>query len=111
MTRYPHENAHPGHADARRSDSGAGAAGGGNGAPDITAAARRVLRLILLLTSERGYPPTFRELGIAHGVSSVGTVARHVRYLEHHGLVTRAPGAARTLTVTSAGRAAARSGA
>lgn len=40
-------------------------------------------------TARRGYPPTIREIGDAVGVSSSGTVARHLKSLQSDCMIQR----------------------
>ena len=52
--------------------------------------------------SERyGYPPTIREIGDAVGVSSTGTVVRHLHTLEQEHLIERRSGCARAIRTQS----------
>jgi Mn-dependent DtxR family transcriptional regulator len=60
------------------------------------------------LTRERGYPPTYRDLGARLGIAHSAVYYR-VRDLARDGLVHDTPGIARGLRVTRTGRAALRS--
>ena len=51
-----------------------------------------------------GYSPTLREIGGATGISSTYVVHYHLIGLEERGLITRKPGAARSVVVTGRGR-------
>lgn len=48
-----------------------------------------------------GYPPTIREIGDAVGVSSTGTVVRHLRVLEQEHLIERRNNCARAIRTQS----------
>ena len=47
--------------------------------------------------ADHGYPPTIREIGNAVGVSSTGTVVRHLRQLEKEHLIERRTNCARAI--------------
>ena len=47
--------------------------------------------------THHGYPPTVREIGDAVGVSSTGTVVRHLHLLEEAHLIERRAGCARAI--------------
>lgn len=49
-----------------------------------------------------GYPPTVREIGDAVGVSSTGTVVRHLQILEQEHLIERKAGCARAIRAQGA---------
>jgi repressor LexA len=74
--------------------------------PDITKRQLEVLQVIYSASSERGFPPTLREIGDALGISSTKGTFEHVRALERKGLVARSGSASRSLVVTKPGRAA-----
>ncbi|HEY9867882.1 MAG TPA: transcriptional repressor LexA [Candidatus Obscuribacterales bacterium] len=69
---------------------------------------REVLRLIVRLTEEQGYPPTLAELALAMGLKNRMTVHQHVVALKKKGLVHWEPGLNRSLRVLSPARQAAR---
>jgi repressor LexA len=69
---------------------------------------REVLRLIVSLTEEQGYPPTLAELALAMGLKNRMTVHQHVVALKKKGLVHWEPGLNRSLRVLSPARQAAR---
>jgi len=48
-------------------------------------------------SEQHGYPPTVREIADAVGVSSTGTVVRHLRILEQEHLIERRFGCARAI--------------
>lgn len=65
---------------------------------------REVLRLIVRLTEEQGYPPTLAELALAMGLKNRMTVHQHVVALKKKGLVHWEPGLNRSLRVLSPAR-------
>ena len=65
----------------------------------ITARQSEVLRTITILTEQKGYPPTVREIGDALGGRSTCTVQRCLETLERKGYITRTPRQARTIRV------------
>lgn len=58
----------------------------------------RVLQVIIGLTAEHGYPPTYRELATELGIS-LSAVHRIVQTLRSEGAVRAQDGLARSLTV------------
>lgn len=60
---------------------------------------RDVLRSIVRLTDEHGYPPTLAELAVALGLRNRMTVHQHVAALKKKGLVHWEPGLNRSLKV------------
>ncbi|MFC3962061.1 transcriptional repressor LexA [Nocardia jiangsuensis] len=75
-----------------------GADGNGAGA-DLTARQRRVLDVIRSSVSERGYPPSIREIGDAVGLTSTSSVAHQLRALERKGYLRRDPNRPRAVDV------------
>ncbi len=71
---------------------------------------RDVLRLIVRLTEEQGYPPTLAELALAMGLKNRMTVHQHVAALKKKGLVLWEPGLNRSLRVVTHAQEAARAG-
>ena len=69
-----------------------------NGA-DLTARQRRVLDVIRSSVSERGYPPSIREIGDAVGLTSTSSVAHQLRALERKGYLRRDPNRPRAVDV------------
>jgi repressor LexA len=68
---------------------------------------RDVLKHIIELTEEHGYPPTLAELAKALGLRNRMTVHQHVAALKKKGLVHWEPGLNRSLKVTGAALGAA----
>ncbi|MFD4294880.1 transcriptional repressor LexA [Rhodococcus sp. NPDC058505] len=73
------------------------------GLPDLTAGLtdrqRRVLEVIRASVSERGYPPSIREIGDAVGLTSTSSVAHQLRTLERKGFLRRDPNRPRAVDV------------
>jgi repressor LexA len=65
-----------------------------------------VLRFIAQQITDRGYPPTIREIGEALEIRSTNGVNDHLKALERKGYLTRDPVKSRALTPTVAGRSA-----
>jgi len=68
-------------------------------ADDLPTRQKDVLRLIVQLTEENGYPPTLAELAKALGLKNRMTVHQHVVALKKKGLVQWEPGLNRSLRV------------
>jgi repressor LexA len=60
---------------------------------------REVVRLIIQLTEEHGYPPTLAELARAMGLKNRMTVHQHVAALKKKGIVRWEPGLNRSLRI------------
>ncbi len=58
---------------------------------------QRILQVIRQYTSERGYPPSVREIGERVGLSSSSTVQSHLKTLQRRGLIYRDPTKPRAL--------------
>ena len=58
---------------------------------------RAILDFVETFRRRHGYPPTFREIASALGISSTSVVSYHLRILEEKGLLERAPGLSRGL--------------
>jgi repressor LexA len=68
-------------------------------ATGLTPRQRRVLAVIKDSVSERGYPPSMREIGVAVGLTSSSSVAHQLRVLEAKGFLRRDPNRPRALEV------------
>jgi SOS-response transcriptional repressor LexA len=55
----------------------------------MTAAQGRVLQAIKKLIKLRGHSPTFEEIGLECGLSSLATVSKHVAALERQGYISK----------------------
>lgn len=86
------------HTDDTGDESGAGIAPSGTGA-DLTVRQRKVLEVIRTSVSERGYPPSIREIGDAVGLTSTSSVAHQLRTLERKGYLRRDPNRPRAVDV------------
>ncbi len=62
---------------------------------------REVLQFIQTTVSDRGYPPSVREIGDAIGLSSPSTVHSHLSTLVKQGFLRRDPSKPRAIEVTS----------
>jgi repressor LexA len=60
-----------------------------------------ILEFISSHNKEKGYSPTFREIGEAVGLKSSSTVYGHIERLERRGLIRHKPSLPRTLEVIS----------
>ncbi|MFI9510273.1 transcriptional repressor LexA [Nocardia sp. NPDC052566] len=83
------------HTDDTGEESEVGAGGG----TDLTVRQRRVLEVIRTSVSERGYPPSIREIGDAVGLTSTSSVAHQLRALERKGYLRRDPNRPRAVDV------------
>jgi repressor LexA len=68
-------------------------------ATGLTPRQRRVLAVIRNSVTERGYPPSMREIGVAVGLTSSSSVAHQLRVLEAKGFLRRDPNRPRALEV------------
>ena len=73
------------------------------GRHDLTDRQRQILDLIGATVSERGYPPSVREIGEAVGLSSPSTVHSHLSALERAGYLRRDPTKPRAIEVIDDG--------
>ena len=70
--------------------------------PDLSPRQRDVLDYIRSTSMQRGFPPTYREIGDALGISSTNGVADHVKALVKKGFLEKSEtGAARGLKLTT----------
>jgi repressor LexA len=65
--------------------------------PWLTSRQRQILAVIRGWVERHGYPPTVREIGAEVGLGSPSSVAHHLKTLERHGLLRRAPGGPRAV--------------
>lgn len=66
---------------------------------DLTVRQRKVLEVIRTSVSDRGYPPSIREIGDAVGLTSTSSVAHQLRALERKGYLRRDPNRPRAVDV------------
>ncbi len=83
----------PSDGPAARTGPAAGSAAG------LTERQRRVLEVIRASVTERGYPPSIREIGDAVGLTSTSSVAHQLRTLERKGFLRRDPNRPRAVDV------------
>lgn len=69
----------------------------------LTAKQQRIYDFILEFTSQHGYPPSVREIGTALGLRSPSTVHFHLKGLEEAGVIVKAEGKTRAITVPGTG--------
>ena len=67
----------------------------------------RLLRWIIGYQRRAGYAPSTREMALAIGTQSTGSVRYHLNILARHGHILLAHGIARAVCVTESGRKAA----
>lgn len=99
------EPSHPGQTgdapDDTAAESPADAASG------LTGRQRTILDVIRASVTERGYPPSIREIGDTVGLTSTSSVAHQLRTLERKGYLRRDPNRPRAVDVRSSQAAAA----
>ncbi len=71
----------------------------GSGRPTLSPRQERIMACIRESLSERGYPPTMREIGEAVGLASPSSVKYQLQALEDKGLLRRDPIATRAIEV------------
>ena len=65
----------------------------------LTSQEHNTLQFIRNYLAQYGYAPKFKEIGLAIGVNSQGTVHRYVQSLEEKGYIDRAKGNARGMSL------------
>ena len=68
----------------------------------LTAKQQQIYNYIVKFTSDHGYPPSVREIGAAVGLKSPSTVHFHIKGLEEAGVLIKAEGKTRALTLPGA---------
>ena len=66
----------------------------------LTSKQQQIYDYILSFSEEHGYPPSIREIGEHVGLKSPSTVHFHLKGLEAAGLITKAEGKTRAITVS-----------
>ncbi|MBO5340646.1 MAG: transcriptional repressor LexA [Oscillospiraceae bacterium] len=66
---------------------------------NLTAKQQQIYDYIRSFTAEHGYPPSVREIGEAVGLSSPSTVHFHLKGLEQAGVITKAAGKTRAISM------------
>ncbi len=67
---------------------------------DLTPKQQEIYDFIVSFSDEHGYPPSVREIGQAVGLKSPSTVHFHIKGLENSGVITKAAGKTRAMTLT-----------
>ena len=65
----------------------------------LTPKQQQIYDYIISFSAEHGYPPSVREIGAYVGLKSPSTVHFHLKGLESAGLITKAEGKTRSITV------------
>lgn len=74
-----------------------------NGGDTLTARQRQILEHIRDAVSDRGYPPSMREIGEAVGLNSTSSVTHQLRTLQEKGFLRRDPNRPRAMEVVMPG--------
>ena len=69
---------------------------------DLTRKQQQIYDFILEFTSAHGYPPSVREIGTAVGLKSPSTVHFHLKGLEEAGVIVKAEGKTRAISLPGA---------
>ena len=67
--------------------------------PNLTRKQQEIYDFILSFTNEHGYPPSVREIGAAVGLKSPSTVHFHMKSLEEAGVIVKAEGKTRAISL------------
>ena len=70
--------------------------------PKLTAKQQQIYDYILSFTAKHGYPPSVREIGAAVGLKSPSTVHVHMKGLEEAGVIVKAEGKTRAISLPGA---------
>lgn len=73
----------------------------------LTTKQRQIYEFIQAFSSEHGYPPSVREIGAALGLKSPSTVHFHLKGLEEAGMLVKAEGKTRAITLAGPDQAVA----
>ena len=65
----------------------------------LTAKQQQIYDYIVAFTADHGYPPSVREIGAAVGLKSPSTVHFHMKGLEEAGVIVKAEGRTRAISV------------
>ena len=71
---------------------------------NLTPQQQKIYDFIQSFTAEHGYPPSVREIGAAMGLKSPSTVHFHLKGLEEAGMIIKAEGKTRAITLPAAPR-------
>lgn len=69
---------------------------------NLTRKQQQIYDFILAFTTEHGYPPSVREIGAAVGLKSPSTVHFHMKGLEEAGVIVKAEGKTRAISLPHA---------
>ena len=69
----------------------------------LTAKQQQIYDYILSFTTDHGYPPSVREIGAAVGLKSPSTVHFHMKGLEEAGVIVKAEGKTRAISLVPQG--------
>ena len=69
---------------------------------ELTRKQQQIYDFILAFTGEHGYPPSVREIGTAVGLKSPSTVHFHLKGLEEAGVIVKAEGKTRAISLPGA---------
>ena len=69
---------------------------------NLTRKQQEIYNFILSFTTEHGYPPSVREIGSAVGLKSPSTVHFHMKGLEEAGVIIKAEGKTRAISLPGA---------
>ena len=69
---------------------------------ELTRKQQQIYDFILAFTGEHGYPPSVREIGAAVGLKSPSTVHFHIKGLEEAGVIVKAEGKTRAISLPGA---------
>ena len=67
----------------------------------LTAKQQQIYDYILAFTTDHGYPPSVREIGAAVGLKSPSTVHFHMKGLEEAGVIVKAEGKTRAISLVA----------
>ena len=76
----------------------------------LTEKQRQIYQFIVSFQQDHGYPPSVREIGEHMGLKSPSTVHFHLKGLEEAGIITKAEGKTRAITVAGGFPAPSQSG-
>ena len=68
---------------------------------NLTVKQQRIYDFIQVFTAQHGYPPSVREIGAAVGLKSPSTVHFHLKGLEEAGMIVKAEGKTRAITLAA----------
>ena len=68
----------------------------------LTAKQQQIYDYIIAFTADHGYPPSVREIGAAVGLKSPSTVHFHMKGLEEAGMIVKAEGKTRAISLPGA---------